>query len=77
MPYILAHAANSMFSRKPLATSKNTKITPPKSASNTAATPERKNSKLTSSQKEVKQRFSKSGNINDFIALRTLQNSQN
>lgn len=75
MPYLLAHAANSMFSRQPV-DPKKAGITPPRSVGNTAAKPERKPSTLSASQKEVSQRFKDSGNVNDFIALRTLQKSR-
>tara|TARA_E500000318_G_C3565746_1_gene215552 strand:- start:290 stop:1309 length:1020 start_codon:yes stop_codon:yes gene_type:complete len=75
MPYILAHAANSMYGRKPVGNNK-TEITPPRSVGSTAARPERKTSTSSVKQKEVSQRFKDTGNINDFIALRTLQKSQ-
>jgi hypothetical protein len=75
MPYLLAHAANSMFQRRPVSTdaSKKPSITPPKSTPGTTATPERKDSSVSASQKEMAQRFNKTGSTNDYIALRTLQ----
>ena len=75
MPYILAHAVNSMYGRKPVGNNK-AEITPPRSVGSTAARPERKTSTSSVKQKEVSQRFKDTGNINDFIALRTLQKSQ-
>ena len=74
MPYILAHAANSMYGRKTVDATK-APMTPPKPVGGNAATSERKPSNRTAMQKEVSQQFKSSGNINDFIALRTLQKS--
>lgn len=79
MPYILAHAANSMYGRKLVSTNavnKAPSITPPKTTSSNTATPERKPSSVSANQKEIAQKFAKSGKTNDYIALRTLQLSQ-
>ncbi|MDG1797018.1 MAG: hypothetical protein P8H35_00460 [Flavobacteriales bacterium] len=80
MPYLLAHAANSMFGRKPItdsnSTATKTGIKPPASKTSSAAQPERKQSNRSVAQKEVSERFKSSGSINDFVALRTLQKSQ-
>lgn len=74
LPYILAHAANSMYGRKAIDAGK-APISPPKSVGGSGAKAERKPSNLSASQKEVNQKFRSSGDINDFIALRTLQKS--
>jgi hypothetical protein len=79
MPYLLAHAANSMYGRKLVSTNASNKapsITPPKTTPSNTATPERKPSSVSANQKEIAQQFAKSGNTNDYIALRTLQLSQ-
>jgi hypothetical protein len=80
MPYLLAHAANSMYGRRPISESKpasgNTSVKPPSSRTSSAAQPERKSSTRSVAQKEVQERFRNSGNIDDFVALRTLQKSQ-
>lgn len=80
MPYLLAHAANSMFERKIITDSKanvsNPGIKPPASKTTSAAQPERKQSNKSVAQREVSERFKSTGNINDFVALRTLQKSQ-
>lgn len=80
MPYLLAHAANSMYGRRPITDTntavKQTGIKPPASKTSSAARPERKASAKSVTQKEVQDRFKKSGSINDFVALRTLQKSQ-
>ena len=80
MPYILAHAANSMYGRKVITNTSpavaKTGIKPPASRTGSAATPERKTSTKSVAQKEVQERYKQSGTIDDFIALRTLQKSQ-
>lgn len=74
MPYLLAHAANSMYGRKTIDATK-APISPPKPVGGSGAKAERKPSNLSASQKEVSQKFRSSGDVNDFIALRTLQKS--
>ena len=80
MPYILAHAANSMYGRRTITDTSpavaKAGITPPSPKTGSAATPERKTSTKSIAQKEVQERYKQSGTIDDFIALRTLQKSQ-
>ena len=76
MPYILAHAANSMYNRKPIGTNTNTGITPPRTVQSNAARPARGTSTHVAKQQEVGQKYKNSGQTDDFIALRTLQLSQ-
>ena len=75
MPYLLAHAVNSMYTRQQLKPNEmvqnNQGLTPPKSVSRNAARPERQTSTSTVKQKEVGERFKKSGTTDDFIALRS------
>ena len=77
LDYILAHAANSMYGRKaiPLTESKP-KITPPSSpasSNGSSEKPEARNSKAIS---ETAKRFSSTGTVSDFAALRALQLSK-
>tara|TARA_R100001163_G_scaffold65799_1_gene64992 strand:- start:3526 stop:4548 length:1023 start_codon:yes stop_codon:yes gene_type:complete len=76
MPYILAHAANSMHNRTPIGTQTKKGITPPRTVSSNAARPERKSSTQSVKHQEVGQRYKQSGKADDFIALRTIQLSQ-
>lgn len=80
MPYLLAHAANSMYGRRTITDTNpivaKTGIKPPPARTGSAARPERKVSNKSVAQKEVSERFKSSGSINDFVALRTLQKSQ-
>lgn len=76
LPYLLAHAANSLYGRKVLPTNTepakpNVKLDPPK-VTNNASQPERS----TSTRKQaaaIHQQFKSSGDSSDFIKLRTLQ----
>ena len=75
MPYLLAHAANSLYGRKVLPTNsepakQTVPLNPPKAGS-TVAKPARP-----SAQKKAKayhSQFKNTGDSNDFIKLRTLQ----
>ena len=77
MPYLVAHAANSMYGRKAI-TSRTTpapriRSTPPKTASTTAAKSEKTAPRTVKKIQSVSQQFSDSGTAADFVALRTLQ----
>jgi hypothetical protein len=74
MPYILAHAANSLYNRTPVEPGKTPPLTPPKSTSS-AARAEQKAPRTVKNVQEAQKRFNNSGSINDFIALRTQQKS--
>lgn len=68
IPYLIAHAANSLYARKPVGS-----MSPPKSGIPSSSTSDRSTSKKAQSIKQVAQQFRDSGNQNDFIRLRTLQ----
>lgn len=78
LPYILAHAANSMFARKiiPMDGKPSPKLTPPGSPSATAAAGDRTPSSGERNMKEVSKRLADSGSVSDFIALRAAQLSK-
>ena len=82
LPYILAHAANSMFGRKsipleaPAQTKTSPKITPPASPNSSAAQSDRAEDKTERNVKEISKRLMESGRPDDFIALRTAQLSK-
>jgi hypothetical protein len=72
--YIIAHAANSLYARKPISEKSNTsRLDPPSNATSSAGTPEKTATKSVKALKEISQRFKSSGSKNDFINLRTLQ----
>jgi len=78
--YLVAHAANSMFARKPIPhdapPARPSALTPPSTPSSSAAAPERAGSREEASIKEVESRFKKTGRPDDFIALRAAQLSK-
>ena len=76
LPYLLAHAANSLYGRRvlPAASSepaKNTVPLSPPKAGSTAAKPARPSAKKKA--KAYHSQFKTTGDSNDFIKLRTLQ----
>ena len=74
LDYLIAHAANSIYNRKPIANSPTSpKLNPPKTGTTSASTPEKTMNKSAKAIKDLSQRFKTSGNKSDFITLRTLQ----
>jgi hypothetical protein len=78
LPYLLAHAANSMFARKtiPLDGKPSPKLTPPGAPSSAAAAGDRTPTQGERNVKEVSKRLADSGSVSDFIALRAAQLSK-
>jgi hypothetical protein len=72
MEYMVAHAANSMFSRKPIALDSKPQVSPkPNTPPSTgAARAEQPESRLHKSLKDSESRFKTSGKEEDFIAMR-------
>ncbi len=74
LPYIMAHAANSIYGRREIKEpAKSARLNPPKQPTGAGAQAERKASPQVKKLKDIKQRFSTSGNKSDFVTLRTLQ----
>jgi hypothetical protein len=72
--YLMAHAANSIYGRKPVKEApKSATLTPPKTAITAGATSDKTVGKSVKALKDLNQRFRQSGNKSDFITLRTLQ----
>lgn len=73
MPYILAHATQSIYGRKPITESgKSPTLTPPKGGP-TASRSEKTETVSAKALKNLDQQYKSNGNISDFIALRTKQ----
>lgn len=73
LPYLLAHAANSMYGRKLVKeTPKGTRLQPPSSTPGAAKSEKRVSQSLKNLQNASNQ-FKKSGSKNDFIRMRALQ----
>jgi len=72
--YLVAHAANSIYGRKPVKEApKSATLTPPKAAISAGATSDKTVGKSVKALKDLNQRFKQSGNKSDFITLRTQQ----
>ena len=72
LPYLIAHAANSMYGRKLIQEKPKVSITPPKTGATSAPNTSRA-SKSTKALADLSSRFKDSGNEKDFIKLRTKQ----
>jgi len=72
LPYLIAHAANSMYGRKLIQDKPKVSITPPKTGATSAPNTSRA-SKSTKALADLTSRFKDSGNEKDFIKLRTKQ----
>jgi len=74
LDYWFAHAANSIYGRKPVVESKpSMKLTPPKGATTSNANASTSPSRTGKALKDLQSQFKKSGNARDFAALRKLQ----
>ena len=74
LDYWFAHAANSIYGRKPIADGKpSMKLTPPKGATTSNANAAKSPSRTAKALKELQSQFKQSGNARDFAALRKLQ----
>ena len=73
LPYILAHAANSLYGKKEVQQKASPRLTPPNSSFSNAAQSSRPAAKSDKAIKEMESRFKQSGDKKDFITLRTLQ----
>jgi hypothetical protein len=72
--YIIAHAANSIYGRRPIKeTATSPAINPPKTGTPSASQSEKTVNKSSKAVKDLSQRFKTSGKKSDFISLRTLQ----
>ncbi len=74
MPYLLAHAANSIYGRKAVKSTKsNVRLNPSSNSTPNAAGSEKPASRVNKSIKNLSNQFKQSGDKGDFITLRTLQ----
>ena len=74
MPYLLAHAANSIYGRKAVKSTKsNVRLNPSSNSTPSAAGSEKPASRTSKSIKNLSNQFKQSGDKGDFITLRTLQ----
>ena len=77
MEYMVAHAANSIYGRRPIVESKpSARLNPPSMQASSSAQSEQPETRAVKAVKDIQQRFSSSGATTDFIALRALQHSK-
>ena len=79
MPYLLAHAANSLFGERKLvdpSVKPSKSLNPPKSVSNTAVKSEKPTSRRNKNIQTTQNSFRSTGAADDFIKLRTAQLSR-
>jgi len=76
LPYILAHAANSIYGRKLITETPKPKLNPPNTLTGNAAQSERPDARRSKESEEIRKRYMESGNPKDFVALRALQLSK-
>lgn len=76
LPYILAHAANSLYGKKEVSQKASPRLTPPNTSFSNAAQSSRPTAKSDKAIKDMHSRFKTSGDKKDFITLRTLQLSK-
>jgi hypothetical protein len=78
LEYMVAHAANSMFNRKPIAIDSKPKpaLQPTNSPTSGAARAEQPESRLHKSLKDAASKFKTSGREDDFVALRAAKMAQ-
>ena len=74
LPYLLAHAANSMYGRKLVnGTKPSVRLNPSSASTPSAAGSEKPANRVNKSIKNLSAQFKQSGDKSDFITLRTLQ----
>lgn len=74
LPYLMAHAANSMYNRKVVQdTASSPRVKPNSSPMSAAAQSEKASTRANKSLIEAKKRYQQTGNTSDFIKLRTLK----
>ena len=72
--YLMAHAANSIYGRKPVKeATRSATLTPPKTAITAGSSSDKGVNKSVKALKDLNQRFRHSGNKSDFVTLRTQQ----
>lgn len=77
LDFLMAHAANSLYGKKPVVEKKGSiKLDPPTSGVPSVAKSEKSESKRAKAIKELSSNFSSSGSISDFVKLRTLSHSK-
>ena len=76
LPYLLAHAANSLYARKSVDAKAPARIAPPSAIISQSVESNKPDSRQSRAVKDISDRFQKNGNYKDFQKLRALQHSR-
>lgn len=78
LEYMVAHAANSIYGRKPieLAPQQKQALTPPSNPSASVATTEQPEAREEKRENDIRKRLASTNAVSDFVALRTAQLSK-
>lgn len=76
IPYLLAHAANSLYARKPVDVKPSVKLAPNSPIINQSADSLKPEVRQSKALKDLGERFGKSSSYKDFTKLRALQHSK-
>ena len=75
LPYLLAHAANSIYGRKTVESKPAPRLSPPSPVVSDSMQSNTPQSRQTAALRDISDRFTKSGSYKDFKMLRALQHS--
>ena len=75
LPYLLAHAANSIYGRKAVESKPAPRLSPPSPVVSDSMQSNTPQSRQTAALRDISDRFTKSGSYKDFKMLRALQHS--
>jgi len=75
LPYLLAHAANSLYARKSVDAKAPARIAPPSAIISQSVESNKPDARQSRAVKDISDRFQKNGSYRDFQKLRALQHS--
>lgn len=76
LPYLLAHAANSIYARRAVDTKPSSRLSPPSPVVSQSAESSKPETRQSKALQDLSSRFTKSGSYKDFKAIRALQISR-
>lgn len=76
LPYLLAHAANSLYGRRSVEAKPTSRLSPPSPVVSQGAESSKPETRQSKALNDLSTRFNKSGSYKDFKAIRALQHSK-
>lgn len=76
LPYLLAHAANSLYARRAVDAKSSPRLSPPSPVVSQSADSSKPEIRQSKALNDLSSRFNKSGSYKDFKAIRALQMSR-